>query len=510
MAEASASLNELRKRTLNTYGPESAVCSVNPPLPDEARMTLLRMKYESEYKLANNLSSFIEEATHKQNGEILKTAPKPVENKTEEARDKWGDSFERSVGNENQSMTETVSNGISESLHKDTKELNFSTSTTLVVPEDRQTAILEVNKALPAAGASRVRAVRNRALQQMVQGQRSFGPVEGVEKDRPQWHPPWKLMRVISAHYGWVRSLAFDVTNEWFCSGSADRTIKFWDFASGELKLTLTGHIGTVRGLVVSHRHPYLFSVGDDKQVKCWDLEYNKVIRHYHGHLSGVYCVSLHPTLDVLVTGGRDSTVRIWDVRTKQQIFALSGHRDAIYSVQTQGVDPQVVSSSADATIKLWDLSAGRCFSTLTHHKKGVRSICIHPREFSFASASAGRIKTFLFPNGELLRNFYGHNTIVNSLAINEDDVLVSAGDDGSLVFWDYGAAHEFFRTNTIGQPGSLESETGIFTCCFDQTGSRLVTGEADKTIKVWKEDENATEETHPIHWQPPSGLRRY
>lgn len=38
-----------------------------------------------------------------------------------------------------------------------------------------------------------------------------------------------------------MRSLAFDVTNEWFCSGSADRTIKFWDFASGELKLTLTG-----------------------------------------------------------------------------------------------------------------------------------------------------------------------------------------------------------------------------------------------------------------------------
>jgi pleiotropic regulator 1 len=27
----------------------------------------------------------------------------------------------------------------------------------------------------------------------------------------------------------------------------------------------------------------------------------------------------------------------------------------------------------------------------------------------------------------------------------------------------------------------------------------RLITAECDKTIKIWKEDENATPETHPI-----------
>ena len=33
-------------------------------------------------------------------------------------------------------------------------------------------------------------------------------------------------MQVISGHLGWVRSIAFDPGNEWFCTGSADRTIK--------------------------------------------------------------------------------------------------------------------------------------------------------------------------------------------------------------------------------------------------------------------------------------------
>ena len=85
---------------------------------------------------------------------------------------------------------------------------------------------------------------------------------------KPTYHPPWKLMRVISGHLGWVRSVAVEPGNKWFATGAGDRVIKIWDLASGELKLSLTGHISTVRGLAVSSRHPYLFSCGEDKV--CW------------------------------------------------------------------------------------------------------------------------------------------------------------------------------------------------------------------------------------------------
>jgi WD40 repeat protein len=74
-----------------------------------------------------------------------------------------------------------------------------------------------------------------------------------------------------------VRCVAFEPGNEWFATGSADRTIKLWDTGNGQLKLTLTGHIEQVTGLAVSSRHPYMFSASLDKEVKCWDLEQNKV-----------------------------------------------------------------------------------------------------------------------------------------------------------------------------------------------------------------------------------------
>ncbi|KAI3731899.1 hypothetical protein L1987_63091 [Smallanthus sonchifolius] len=307
---------------------------------------------------------------------------------------------------------------------------------------------------------------------------------------RPVWHAPWKNYRI-------------------------------WDVGSGRLRLTLTGHIEQVRGLAVSTRHTYMFSAGDDKQVKCWDLEQNKVsnfqslaiIRSYHGHLSGVYCLALHPTIDLLLTGGRDSVCRVWDIRSKTQVYALSGHDDTVCSVFTRPTDPQVVTGSHNSTIKFWDLRRGKTMATLTHHnhKKSVRALAQHPTEDSFASASADNIKKFSLPRGEFLHNMLSQQkTIINAMTVNQEGVLATGGDNGSLWFWDWKSGHSFQQSQTIVQPGSLDSEDGIYALSYDITGSRLVTCEADKTIKMWKEDENATPETHPVNFKTPKDIRRF
>jgi pleiotropic regulator 1 len=302
---------------------------------------------------------------------------------------------------------------------------------------------------------------------------------------KPDWHAPWKLMRVISGHLGWVRALAVEPDNKWFASGAGDRTIKIWDMATGSLRLTLTGHISTVRGLAVSPRHPYLFSCGEDKMVKCWDLETNKVIRHYHGHLSGVYTLALHPTLDVLVTGGRDGVARVWDMRTRSNIHVLAGHTGTVADLKCQEADPQIITASLDSTVRMWDLAAGKTMGVLTHHKKGVRALVTHPAEFTFATGSTGSIKQWKCPEGAFMQNFEGHNAIINTLAVNHDNVFFSGADNGSMSFWDWKTGYRFQSLDTIAQPGSLDAESGIMSSVFDLSGTRLICGEADKTSKI-------------------------
>ncbi|CAA7028982.1 unnamed protein product [Microthlaspi erraticum] len=255
-----------------------------------------------------------------------------------------------------------------------------------------------------------------------------------------------------------------------------------------------------------------MFSAGDDKQVNCWDLVQNKVIRSYHGHLHGVYCLALDPTLNVLLSGGRDSVCRVWDIRANTKAFALSGHDSDVLSVISRPTSPQVITGSADSTVKFWDLRyGGRAMTTLTNHKRSVRAMALHPRENAFVSASADNIKKFSLPRGELCHNMLTHQkATINAAAVNEDGVLVTGGDAGGLCFWDWKSGHSFQRAETIVQPGSLECEAGIYAACYDKTGTRLVTCEADKTIKMWKEDENATRETHPLNFKPPKVITRF
>ena len=326
-----------------------------------------------------------------------------------------------------------------------------------------------------------------------------------VSVPTPQWHAPWQLSTVISSHLGWVRSIAFDHTNEIFATGSADRTIKIFDFAKAcvgapdALKITLTGHISPIRGMAFSPRHPYLFTAGEDKMVKCWDLETNQVIRHYHGHLSGVFDLKLHPTLDVLVTGGRDAVARVWDMRTRHQIHCLTGHDNTVGAILTRSTDPQIITGSYDSTIKLWDLTAGKCMTTLTHHKKAVRALAMPSFENTFLSGAADNLKKWQTKEGRFIKNFSGHKAVINALAINDDGVTVSCADNGTMDFWDYKTGYCFQRAETVAQPGSLDSENGIYAAAFDMTGTRLITGEADKTIKIWKQNDESSEISHPI-----------
>lgn len=76
--------------------------------------------------------------------------------------------------------------------------------------------------------------------------------------------------------------------------------------------------------------------------------------------------------------------------------------------------------------------------------------------------------------------------------AFNDKPYYLSTADNGTVHMWDWRTGYNFQRTKAPVQPGSLDSESGVFAMAFDKSESRLITCEADKTIKIYKEDDEA------------------
>ena len=92
----------------------------------------------------------------------------------------------------------------------------------------------------------------------------------------------------------------------------------------------------------------------------------------------------------------------------------------------------------------MWDVRTGTTIKCLTQHKKGVRALVNHQNETAFASAGSDKIRIWKQPEGDQLRSISDHNVVVNSLALNEDNVLVSGGDNGSMHFYDWSSGNCF------------------------------------------------------------------
>ncbi|KXX78527.1 Vegetative incompatibility protein HET-E-1 [Madurella mycetomatis] len=111
-----------------------------------------------------------------------------------------------------------------------------------------------------------------------------FSPVRSITRElfkqeelewittAPAVEDNWSLcVQTLEGHSDWVRSVAFSPDSRLIASGSADKTIKIWDTATGRCTQTLEGHSDWVSSVAFSPDSRLIASGSDDKTVKIWD-----------------------------------------------------------------------------------------------------------------------------------------------------------------------------------------------------------------------------------------------
>ncbi|KAJ1980173.1 Mitochondrial fission protein [Dimargaris verticillata] len=156
------------------------------------------------------------------------------------------------------------------------------------------------------------------------------------------------LVHRLTTHQGAITCL--QASGAHLVSGSADKTVKYWDLHQAQEIMTMDVLWSTNQDPdPVEPAHPGLCHrnpAGDE-------------------HGLGAFLGALQFYQYALVTGTWDGLVRMWDLRTGQCHRSLTGHQGAITSVALHGWS--IVSGSLDQSVRIWDLRMSQCVEHLKY-----------------------------------------------------------------------------------------------------------------------------------------------
>ena len=295
-----------------------------------------------------------------------------------------------------------------------------------------------------------------------------------------------QALLTLSGHAGQVLSVNFTANGQTLVSRGEDQTVKFWQVDSGQCLRTLQRYTSQILSVCPNAVPPRLISQGTDRTIRLWNLDTGQSLAKLQGEGHQVQVVALNAKGETLATAGAEETVTLWDARTGQILQTLYGHLDRIQTLafrpslaENASADEMLASGSDDRTVKLWDRHTGKCLRTLAGHSDPIISISFSPDGATIASGSADQtIRVWDVETGQCLKVLSGHSGGVRSLSYSLEGQLASGGDDRAIKLWDPEAGHCLRTwqgyTNAIG------------AICFSPDGQTFTSGSTDQTIRLW------------------------
>ena len=317
--------------------------------------------------------------------------------------------------------------------------------------------------------------------------------------------PGGPLLQTFESHIYGISSVALSADRLYALSGSYDKTLKFWDLVTGEVRWSLEGHTSRVMSVVLSADGTLALSGSDDRTLRLWDLKTGKILRILEGHEAPVNSVALSATTSRALSGSSDETLRLWDLRMRETLLTLKGHEAKVNSVALSSDEHHALSGSDDGTLRLWDLKTGEVLRILKGHRAPVNSVALSATTSHALSGSSDEtLRLWDVSTGKTLRVLEGHDARINSVAISADkNLALSGSDDRTLRLWDLstGVTLRKFEGHSSGINSVALGIDRSFTVSNSESlplsTEIALSGSTDKTIKFW--DLTMEETTHTL-----------
>ncbi|KAH7910680.1 WD40-repeat-containing domain protein, partial [Hygrophoropsis aurantiaca] len=279
-----------------------------------------------------------------------------------------------------------------------------------------------------------------------------------------------------TGHTKTVRSIAWSPSGKTLATGSFDSNVGIWEREGGhdgdeeaadwECMTLLEGHETECKSVGYSSSGTLLASCSRDKTVWVWevhpdsDFECMGVLME---HTQDVKCVAWHPTEEILASASYDDTIKLYLDDPSEDWFCfstLTGHKATVWSLSWSPRGSYLASSSDDLTIKIWKRVAEHkweCVLDLKGHDRSIYSISWGKGKASGTSlgwiaSTGGDGKINVWDISEVSDSPNLSHKLISTLPAAHDisdvnsiswcpregfeDLLATAGDDGSVKVW--------------------------------------------------------------------------
>lgn len=275
-------------------------------------------------------------------------------------------------------------------------------------------------------------------------------------------------------------SVAFSPDGMLVASGGSDKTIRLWEMANGKPR-TLSGHRDRVSSVAFSPKDGKILASGSwDHQLKLWNVDSGE-----SSTLGGVSTqVAFSPNGKTVVSGNgqtSDSNLRLWDVASGEQ--RVLGHHLGTSSVAFSH-DGNTV-QSVGGNIRLWDVAKSQELPTTP----GKCSVCdqiafaLHGKTLAdVASEESSRIRKLCSASGQEPSMLGGqHSSGIDLFVFSQDGKTMASVAKGSLCNIELRRVSDGVLFAILAGHSSP-----IRSLAFSPGGATVVSGSADKTLKLW------------------------
>ncbi|NJO50529.1 MAG: protein kinase, partial [Leptolyngbyaceae cyanobacterium RM2_2_4] len=101
--------------------------------------------------------------------------------------------------------------------------------------------------------------------------------------------------------------------------------------SQSEAVQSLPGHTDTIWAVAISPDGQTLASASFDRSIKFWNLATGELLQTVNAHSDAVRAIAYTPDGKTLASGSGDKTIRVWDLQTQKLVRTLSGHTGPIW-----------------------------------------------------------------------------------------------------------------------------------------------------------------------------------